>query len=183
MNKVLEYIKSAMWWLPLFILIPLPYCVVYFSGLPIWIGRTVAIGIVIGFATIGSFWFASNLILKHARPDGKPCRLGDKRPKMQGEVVIGFLAFLFGVFASYHWTIPYVQDVYELVRRGSPAVVNSRGQNLKGTRRSGVIRKPVRLIYDGQTYSLMFSLEPKLTPSNNYEFWILPRSKMILFYE
>ena len=166
----------------MFLIVVLPYCIVYLTGLPMWLGRTLAIGVCVGITTVGSFWIALNPRTGTLVSGAKFDQSGHEHPEGWFSRIIRCLPFLFGLFVAYYLTIPYIQDVYHLVRKGSPSIIVSQIEKVGQSRRSRVIREAVRLAKDDETYSLMFSLEPGLRQGRNYEFWVLPHSRMIVSY-
>jgi len=141
-------------------------------GVPIYLGRMVAVSSFTFFGTLAIFWFGIS-------PTIKMIRGGPSRPKVELGIRIAVVAFGISFFAYDAW--PLASDLLHLAAGEKPAKFTSTviyrtsgfGGLLLGER-------SVRFARDGISYYLFYSWTDHLSVGHSYEFTVLPRSRMIL---
>ena len=100
----------------------LPFLLVSLLGVPVWIGRAMAVSIFIIFGTIGIFWFGLSSKSKMIREGGKfnEPQYDESRPQIEKGIRI--LVVAFGIFFLFYATFPVGSDLIHLA--GGESIVS-----------------------------------------------------------
>lgn len=174
----MQYTSSRL--VALFVIIVLPFLLIYASGMPHWIGRAIGDGILCYSVTLllTGFAISPKRMTRISQRKGKP----QMKPGVRA--LVQLLCAILGAFLWWFWAGPYAVDVAELAAGKGPAKVVGRvcrvGGAIYGIKFLG---KSVYLC-NGQggsnrSYTLLYSIGGP-EPGGNYELTLLRRSRMLL---
>jgi hypothetical protein len=162
----------------------LPFLLVSLLGVPVWMGRAMAVSIFVIFGTIGIFWFGLSSKSKMIRDGGKfnEPQYDESRPQIEKGIRI--LVVAFGIFFFFYMTCPVGSDLIHLAGGERPlritGVVKDNSIPLFGL---WFVHQTVRVTRDDESYSLFYSWK-HVRIGTSYECLVLPRSREILdFHE
>lgn len=179
-----NFFKAVKKWGVAYAIFVLPYCVVYLSGLPEWIGRIAAVSIFVGVLTPGIFWWSLNPKTEIVASEAKLARPSYRTTRKTVERILRIAGVLFGVIFFRFNTWPFMEDVYGLFRGESPIKINGQVADNDTYFGTWFLKQDIRLQKDkSSSYSLMYSLQPRINVGNNVEVLALPRSKVIVVCE
>jgi hypothetical protein len=171
---------KRMHWLAIFFIFVFPVVIVSLPGVPIWLGRAVAVSIFFFFLDVGIFWYGLNpkskMILGGTLAEA---RFDKTRPKIELGIRICVIAF--GLVLIVYKVLPLASDLFHLSTGEKPAgftakviyETSSFGGLLLGER-------SVRFAREGASYTLFYSWTSPLRVGESYEFVVLPRSRLVL---
>jgi hypothetical protein len=162
------------------LLFVVPFIVLSIPGLPHWMGRVIGISIFIFFMTIGSFWYGLSPTTVMIRPGAKLARPEFDSIRPHIERGMRATVIIFAVFFLVVVTRPFTMDLIQLARGGKPVEITARPV-AKQVPLFGIwfVEQSVRFVRGDKDYSLFYSSQP-LRVGEEYEFIVLPRSRLIL---
>ena len=169
-------------WIISFVLLVLPFCLIYFPIWPQWIGRVIVYCLYFSFAPLVAWWWSLNPRTVIVGDDGKLARPGNEKSRRKFEVIARIGVFLFGVLTFTNLTLSLNQDVYDLIRGKS--LLEMAGVVVDNDTPFGAwyLSQSIRLQNEpsAKSYGLIFSLEPRFNRGEFVRFLVLPRSRMIV---
>jgi hypothetical protein len=179
-NDVVQYNDGTKWIQYVLVVFVLPFTIICLSGGWEWFARLVVVSVAIAAVPIVCFGTSLNPGATYIRAGGKLSGPGLERPRQIVDLVMRIIVLSFGVFFLVIIAIPFMQDCKELAANGKPArVIGTVGRN------SAVpfLKQSVNLMQgrqcESQSYTLLYAIH-LLKVGGQYEFWVLPRSRMIL---
>jgi len=166
-----------------FILFVFPIVCITAAGENEWIGRLITLTVVFTFGIPTLFWWAlnpkSNFITKRAKLNQPKF----KKIKRYIDFLMRLVIIAFGICLLWGTAIPLAIGVGSLMRDERPVVV--RGCTTSITTPFPLLEFLSQEIVlentgDKTTYRFWYSLRPRLKHNRNYEFLILPRSRLVL---
>lgn len=160
-----------------------PYCVIYLSGVPYWLGRIIATAILIGFITVASFWFSLSSKSEVIATGAKANRPNLLKRKKTVASAVRILGVVFGIFFTAHITLPFIADVVDVFRKRQPATITGRIAENKSIFGLSYLKQSLYLDDNhgsqDDSYTLLYSFSV-LNVGQEYELTILSRSMIVL---
>jgi hypothetical protein len=176
-NRSYSGIIMAIYFLILFVV---PYALILLPGVPQWLCRSIAVSVFLVLLTGGTFWYGLSSKTRMILPGGKLSepQFSDLRPKMEKRIRI--MVVVFGVFLALVLGLPFTMDIIQLAKNGEPMRITATALD-KSVPLFGMwfLEQSVRFSRGGKNYHLFYSLQP-LRVGEEYEFIVLPRSRLIL---
>jgi hypothetical protein len=161
-----------------------PYFIIYLSGLPHWMGRTIADAILILFLTGGIFWFSLSPKSEVIASGAKLNRSDLLKRKKAVERTLRILGVLFGIFFTAYLTVPFMADVGDVFRGKQPLRIS--GSVAANTSPVGLsYLKQSLYLHDDygrretDSYTFLYSFLV-LKAGREYELTVLSRSMLVL---
>jgi hypothetical protein len=169
-------------WSALLTVIGLPLLLIYASGLPHWVGRTIGDGILCYSVIV--------LFTGFAISPKKMTSIGQSRTKDRQQMkpgvraLVQLLSAVLATFLWWIWGVPYGIDVAKLAAGGGPTRIVGRVCEVGGAIYGLNFLKKSVYLCDGhgganRSYTLFYSIGGP-QPGGNYELTLLPRSRMLL---
>lgn len=161
----------------------LPYFIIYLSGLPYWLGRVIASAILIGFISVGSFWFSLNpnsQVIAHRAKLDRSTRL---KLRNKVEIALRVLGVAFGIFFNIYITFPFAVDVVDVLRKKQPVIARDRIAGNSTIFGLSFLKQSLYLVNNNDrgndSYTLLYSFSV-LKVGHEYELKTLSRSMIVL---
>lgn len=163
-------------------LLILPFGLIYLSGLPEWLSRTVTYCFFFGVTNVGVLWWSLNPQTVIVGNDGKLALAGNEKKRRKFELTARIMGASFSVFCFLHMTLPLSHDVYALLQGKTPIEVAGVVANNDTPYEAWYLSQSITLQAKPASFSygMLFSLEPRINIGENVELLVLPRSHRIV---
>lgn len=167
------------WLIPIVVV---PYLLVSCLGRHEWIGRLIAIGLVILVVMGLIAWYSLNPRAEVIPPSALLSKPGYESAKQKVSIGLRVFYLLIGVVVARAFLVPFSRDIVELRRHGSPQTMTRTIAGNLPLFGAWFLYQPLRMAEQGKPgadYYLLYSFKP-VRAGKQYRFTYLPRSRLIL---
>ena len=163
----------------LLLLFVVPYFIISLPGSPQWLYRAIAVSMFFTLITAGTLWYGLSSKTRMILPGGKlnEPQFDNIRPRIEKGIRITVV--IMAVFFAAALVLPFMLDLIQLGSQEPTRITATpvdRSVPLFGV---WFLEQSVQLSRGEKNYDLYYSWEP-LRVGEKYEFFILPRSRLIL---
>ncbi|MEN6384359.1 MAG: hypothetical protein ABFD79_04095 [Phycisphaerales bacterium] len=182
-SKIVALFRILWHWMPLFILVVIPYCIIKFPICDVWKRRLVAIAIDMPLLMLWFFIYGLNPASTFMIEFGKLSKPKYAKIKLKLIFLMRVLFCIFALFIAYNDVFLFYSDILSLdqndsIERFSCVIKISRPPfpGLSFLYQSFIID----INNNEKDYSMWFPFRSRLNPGDRYIFIALPKSSMVL---